>query len=119
MVRAKLPNVEITRRFESRGKENSQVSDFICNTDIFTNNTCVETFEIQSGMLNYNSQKVVYLLTYRYVVTLFILIRQKRNLEQDLIIIKVHTDPLMHQSSVFMNSIGNTIIMGFMIGSSH
>ena len=50
------------------------------------------------------------------------LVRQKRNLEQDLIIMKVHTGPieksLMHHSSVFMN-IGNTVKMGLIIDSLH
>ena len=51
------------------------------------------------------------------------LVRQKRNLEQDLIIMKVHTGPieksLMHHSSVFMNIIGNTVKMGLIIDSLH
>ena len=51
------------------------------------------------------------------------LVRQKRNLKGDLEIIKVHTGPIekntMYHSSVFMNTIGSTVIMGLMIGSSH
>ena len=62
LVRAKLPNVEVTGWPESRGKGNCQVCDFICNTDTFTTKACGETFKIQSGILNCNSQKVVYLL---------------------------------------------------------
>ena len=50
------------------------------------------------------------------------LVRQKQHLELDLIIIKVHTGPIdknkMYQSSVLMN-MGNTAIMGLMIGSLH
>ena len=57
-----------------------------------------------------------------YVVKLLILVRQKRNLGQDSIIIKVHTGPIeknvKYHSSVFMNIMGNTVIMELMIGSS-
>ena len=35
LVRAKLPNVEITGRSESCGKRNCHACDFICNTDTF------------------------------------------------------------------------------------
>ena len=41
------------------------VYDFICDTDTFTTKACGETFKIQSGILNCNSQKVVYLLKCR------------------------------------------------------
>ena len=51
------------------------------------------------------------------------LIRQKRNSEQDLIITKAHTDPtekdVKYHSNVFMNIMANTFIMGLTIGSSH
>ena len=61
-VRAKLPNVEITGRSESYEKGNC---DLICGTDTFSTKACDETFKIQSGVLNCNSQKVVYLLKCR------------------------------------------------------
>ena len=64
LVRAKLPNVEITGRSESCGKKNCLVCDFICNTDTFTTKACGETCKIQSGILNCNSQ-VAYLLKCR------------------------------------------------------
>ena len=62
LVRAKLPNVEIRGRSELCGKGNYQVCVFICDTDTFSTKACGETFKIQSGILNCNSQKVVYLL---------------------------------------------------------
>ena len=65
LVRAKLPNVEVAGRSESCGKGNCQVCDYICHTDTFTTKACGETFKIQSGILNCNSQKVVYLLKCR------------------------------------------------------
>ena len=65
LVRAKLPNVNITGRSESCGKGNCQVCDFTCNTDTSTTKACGETFKIQSGILNCYPQKVVYLLKCR------------------------------------------------------
>ena len=65
LVRAKLPNFEIPGRSGSCWKENCQVCDFICNTDTFSTKACGETFKIQSGILNCNFQKVVYLLKCR------------------------------------------------------
>ena len=38
--------------------------DSICDTDIFTTNTCAETFKIQTEIFNCNSQKVIYLSKY-------------------------------------------------------
>ena len=122
MVRAKLPNFEVAGRSESCGKGNCQVCDYICDTDTFTTKACGETFKIQSGILNCNSQKVVYLFKCRICGEVPMLVRQKRNLEQDLII-KVHTGPIeknvKYHSSVFMNIMGNTVTMELMIGSSH
>ena len=64
-VRAKLSNAEITGRSESCGNGNCQVCDFICDRDTFSTITCGEAFKVQSGILNCNSQKVVYLLKCR------------------------------------------------------
>ena len=50
LVRAKLPNVEITGKSEACGKGNCEVCDFICNTDTFTTKACGETFKIQSKL---------------------------------------------------------------------
>ena len=51
------------------------------------------------------------------------LIRQKQNSEQYLIIIKAHTGPIEknvnYHRNVFMNIIANTVIMGLMIANSH
>ena len=65
MVRAKLSNVEIRGRSESCEKGNCQVRDFICDTDNFSTKSCGKTFKIQSGVLKFNSKKVVYLLKCR------------------------------------------------------
>ena len=55
----------ITGRSEPCGKRICQVCDFICDTDTFSTKACGETFKIQSGVLNCNSPKVVYLLKCR------------------------------------------------------
>ena len=78
MLRSKLPNVELTGRSESCGKENCQVCDFICDADTFSAKACDETFEIQSGVLNCTSQKVVYFLNVEYVGKLLMLVRQNK-----------------------------------------
>ena len=62
LVRANLPDVEITGTSESCGRGDCQACDFICNVDTFSTKACDETFKIQSGILNCNSQKIVYLL---------------------------------------------------------
>ena len=65
LVRAKLSNVETIGRLESSGKGKCQLCDYICDTDTFTTKACGETFKIQSGILNFNSQKAGYLLKCR------------------------------------------------------
>ena len=50
-------------------------------------------------------------------------VNQKRNLEQDVTIIKAHIGSteknLKHHSSVFMNIMGDTFMMRLVIGSSY
>ena len=60
LIRAKLSNVEITRRSESCEKGNCHVCDFICDTDTFSTKVCRKC-----GVLNCNSEKVFYLLKCR------------------------------------------------------
>ena len=102
------------------GKGNCQVCDYICDTDTFTTKACGETFKIQSGILNCNPQKVAYLLKCRICSEAPYLGKAKT---KDLIIIKVCSGPIeknvKYHSSVFMNIMGNTVIMELMIGSSH
>ena len=54
---------------------------------------------------------------------LIILVRQKRNLEQDLTNIKAHTGPIeknvKYHNCVFINIMASTVIMKLVIGSSH
>ena len=55
--RAILPNVEITGRSESCGKENCQVCDSIRDTGTFSTKDCGKTFKIQSRVLNLTLRK--------------------------------------------------------------
>ena len=122
LVRVKLPNVKVTVRSESCGKGNCQVCDFICDTDTFSTKAYGETFKIQRGVLNCNSQKVVYLLKCRkcgeaaYVGKAKTKFRARFN-------IKARTGPIeknvKYHNNVFMDTMANTVIMELTIGSSH
>ena len=95
LIRAKLSLDKVTGRSESCRKRNCLVYDFICNTDTFSANGYVETFKIQSGVLNCNSDKVIYLLKCRiYGKDPYVNKAKRRNLVQCLIIIKAHTGPM-------------------------
>ena len=78
-------------------------------------------FKVRYLILTLRTSFVFY--SAEYVAKLLLLVRRKRNLKQDLIIIKVHKSPIeknaKYHSSVFMNIMDNTVIMGPMIGSSH
>ena len=123
LARAKLPNVEITRRSESGGKGNCQVCDFICDTDTFSTKACGETFKIQSRVLNCNSQKVVYLLKCGicgkapYVGKAKTKFRARFNNYKSAH--RSYRKNVKYHSNVFMNIMANTVIMGLTIGSSH
>ena len=41
LVRAKLPNIEITGQSKICGRQNCQVCDFMCNTDTFSRHLTV------------------------------------------------------------------------------
>ena len=95
--------------------------DFICDTDAFS--TCGETFKIQSVVFNCNSQKIAYLLKYRTCGEAPYFGKAKTKFRARFDKIKAHTDPVeknvKYHSNVFRNIMGNTVIMGLMIGSSH
>ena len=65
VVRAALPKMDNAGGPEPCGKGTCQVCDHIIATDTFTTKACGEVFKIQSGTLNYNSEKVLYLLRYK------------------------------------------------------
>ena len=120
LVRAELPNVEITGRSESCGKGNCQVCDFICNTGTFSTKACGETFEIQSGILNCNSQKI---LKCRICVGASYVGNAKTKLRARFDNYKSAGRSYRKEREAlqqrFMNTIGKIIIMGLMIDISH
>ena len=62
LVRAALPKINETGRCEPCGKKTCLVCNSIRTTTTFTTEACGEVFKIQSGPLNCNSEKVLYLL---------------------------------------------------------
>ena len=121
------PNKEHKKVFqdipESCGKGNCQVCDFLCDTDGFSTKICREKLKIQSGILNCNSQKVVYLLKCRICGEVPYIGKAKTKFRGKLMIIKVHTGPIeknvKYHNSVFMNIMANRVLVGLMISSSH
>ena len=66
LVRAKLPKLDESGKCEPCEKKTCLVCDSISTTTTFTTEACQETFKIQKGPLNYDSQKVLYLLKCRF-----------------------------------------------------
>ena len=62
LVRAVMPKMDNAGGYEPCGKGTCQVCDHIITTNTFTTKACGEVFKIQSGPLNCNSEKVLYLL---------------------------------------------------------
>ena len=61
-MRAALPNMDNAGGSEPCGRGTCQVYDQIITTNTFTTIACGEVFKIQSGPLNCNSEKLLYLL---------------------------------------------------------
>ena len=62
LVRAKLSKLEESGRCEPCGEKTCLVCDSVCTTTTFTTEACQETFKIQKGPLNRDSEKVLCLL---------------------------------------------------------
>ena len=62
LVRAALSKTDNAGGSEPCGKGTCQVCDHIITTNTFTTKACGEVFKIQSGPLNCNSEKALYLL---------------------------------------------------------
>ena len=62
LVRAKLSKLEESGKREPCGKKSCLVCDSISTSTTFTTEACQETFKIQKGPLNCDSEKVLYLL---------------------------------------------------------
>ena len=64
-MRAPLPTTNETGRCEPYGKKTCLVCNLIRTSTTFRTEACSESFKIQSGTLNCNSEKVIYLLKCR------------------------------------------------------
>ena len=62
LVKAVLPKMDNAGGSEPCRKNTCQVCDHIITTNTFTTNACGKVFKIQSGPLNCNSEKVLYLV---------------------------------------------------------
>ena len=62
LVRAALPKMDNAGGSEPSGKGTGQVCYHKITTNTFATKACGEVFKIQSGPLNCNSEKVLYLL---------------------------------------------------------
>ena len=62
LVRAALPKINETRRCEPCGRKTCLVCNSIRTTKTFMTEACGKVFKIQSGPLNCNLEKVLYLL---------------------------------------------------------
>ena len=62
LVRAALPKTNETRRCKRCGRKTCFVCNSVRTTATFTTEVCGEVFKIQSGPLNCNLEKVLYLL---------------------------------------------------------
>ena len=91
MVRAKLPNVEITGRSESCGKGNCQFMTLYAIQTVLPPKPVVKHLKFKVGYLTVILRRSFIFWNAEYVVKFLMLVRQKQNLDQDLIIIKVHT----------------------------
>ena len=66
-MRACVPKIDNAGGSEPCGKSTCQVYDHIITTNTFTTKACGKVFKIQSGPLNCNSEKVIYLLRCKIV----------------------------------------------------
>ena len=64
LVRTALPKMANTGGAKPGEIDACQVCDHVIRTSTFTTKACGKSFKIQSGPLNYNSEKVLYLLRY-------------------------------------------------------
>ena len=65
LMRAALPKMDNAGGSEPYGKGTCQVYDHIITTNTFTTKACRKVFKTQSGPINCNSEKVLYLLKYK------------------------------------------------------
>ena len=70
LVRATLPKLNESGRCETNRKKSCLICDSIRTATNFTTEACQETFKTQSGFLNCESVKAIYLLTHSFPIHL-------------------------------------------------
>ena len=95
-MRAALPKMDNAGGSEPCGKGTCQVCDHLITRNTFTTKVCGEVFKIQSGPLNCNSEKVLYLLRCKICHDTPYL---------QLIIVKVNTDLFEKENRTYHRSV--------------
>ena len=122
LVRAALPKTNETGRCEPCGKKTCLVCKSIRSTTTFTTEACGEIFKIQSGPLNCNSEKVLYLCKVYYtfvnvkcVVRLLMLEKPKLSLHIGSITIKANIELSGKETEKYSKNVFMIIIVWMVI----
>ena len=94
LVRARLPILNESGRFESCGKKTCFVCDSVSTGTTFTTEACQETFKIQTDPLTCDSKEILYLLKCKVCENSPTLGKREPNFVIGLIIIKVNIERL-------------------------
>ena len=90
---------------EPCGNGDCQVCDRIITTNTFLTKACGEVIKIQSGLLNCNSEKVLYFLRCaKFVMILPMLEKLKQTFVFSLVIINVNTDLFENENITYHKS---------------
>ena len=121
LERAALPKMYNARGSEPCREGTCQVRDHIITTNTFTTKACGEVFKVQSGPLNCNSEKVLYLLRCKICDDSSCLEKLKQSFVFGLIIIKVNIDLFEKENrayhrTAFIHTIFKIAIEILMIG---
>ena len=97
------------------GKKTCLVCNSIRTTTTFTTKACGEIFKIQSGPLNFNSEKVLYLLKCKCVVRLLMLEKPKLNFDIGSITRKANTELSGKETEKYTRNVFMIIIVWMVI----
>ena len=121
LLTAALAKMDSAGDSEPSGKDTCQVCDHRITSNTFTTKAFGEVFKFQSKSLKCNSEKVLYLLRYKFVMILSMFEKLKQSLIFGLIAIKVNTDLFkkkkrMYYRSAFIHTIFKIAKEVLMIG---
>ena len=92
LVRAALPKMDNAGDSEPCGKGTCQVCNHTITTNTFKTKKCGKIFQVQSGPLNCNSEKILYILRCKICDDTPYVGKAKTRFHLRFIIIKVNTD---------------------------